>query len=123
MILDGILGEDLLEYGFHVEDDEDFVYLRCKGIIIATWNSSIAQPSAIRMVAKDYVLSRNETTLAGGIHGEAIALAWKAYEKAIYLALETHEKALYLAWGAYTKAIASARKAHDKEDYNEVAKR
>ena len=49
--LNDILEKELQDYGFSLEDDEDFVHLRLNGKIIATWASLAATQESIRTCA------------------------------------------------------------------------
>lgn len=51
MILKDILEKELLDYGFSLEENEDFVDLKHNDKIIATWYSSSATTKSIRTCA------------------------------------------------------------------------
>lgn len=51
MTVNGILEKGLLDYGFSLEENEDFVDLKHNGKIIATWYGSAAIEESIRTCA------------------------------------------------------------------------
>lgn len=60
MNLDVILGENLLELGFEINEEEDLIYLKHKGELVAVFASWTATVKEIKDAARDWLGEHNE---------------------------------------------------------------
>ena len=61
MNLDAILGENLLELGFTLEEDEDLIYLKCNGEQVTIFPSWTATVREIKDAARAWLKEHKET--------------------------------------------------------------
>jgi len=58
-ILSACLKPEHLEAGFYLDDDENFLYLKRKGEVLAVWNATKATTAAIQAEI-DRLIAENE---------------------------------------------------------------
>ena len=56
MSLNAILREDLVDLGLYIDEDDNYVYLKYKGEVVARWWVPTARLVAIRNVAQSWAL-------------------------------------------------------------------